>query len=222
MIHVLWFGRRWTASIYSIIIIIIKSSHGRRTVDRSIPFVHRHTVPTGTPAVRSLTFLSLACIQTFIHTYIHIIFYYRFYGLSCLFFAYAEGYKGFQLKFSPLVVKRSFSLVIGTRQGNSVLNFVLAPLYSMGLMHATRKRLITSWSVSLGVATIVAVVKKLPPVWRCILDAGVVVGLSYGSLSILILFFNAWRTGKAPAVDACLPLEKKTAASTASVAKKKK
>jgi hypothetical protein len=70
-----------------------------------------------------------------------------------------------------------------------------------------RKRLITSWAVSLGVATLVAMVKRLPGVWRCILDAGVVVGLSYGSLSILYLFFQAWRTGQAPKVDACLPTD---------------
>ena len=144
----------------------------------------------------------------------------RFYGLSCLFFAYAEGYKGFQKKFSPLVVKRSFSLVIGTKQG-TIWNYLMAPLYSMGLIHATRKRLITSWCVSLGVATIVAVVKRMPPVWRCILDAGVVVGLSWGSLSILFLFLQSWRTGTAPAVDACLP-EAPTSSSSSSDGKEKK
>ena len=105
------------------------------------------------------------------------------------------------------MVKRSFTLVIGTKQG-SVLNYLVAPLYSLGLIHVTRRRLITSWAVSLGVATLVAMVKRLPGVWRCILDAGVVVGLSYGSLSILVFFFQAWRTGPAPKVDACLPLDK--------------
>jgi hypothetical protein len=138
---------------------------------------------------------------------------YRCYAASCLFFAYAEGYKGFQLKFSPLVVKRSFTLVIGTKQG-SVLNYLLAPLSSMGLIHATRKRLITSWVVSLGVATLVAIVKHLPSVWRCILDAGVVVGLSYGSLSILFLFLQAWKQGQAPKVDACLPADKPSSSKT--------
>lgn len=41
-------------------------------------------------------------------------------------------------------------------------------------------------------------------IWN--MDTGVVVGLSWESPSILILFLNSWRTGKAPAVDACLPL----------------
>ena len=131
------------------------------------------------------------------------------YALNCLFFAYAEGYKGFQLKFAPLVVKRSFTLVIGTKQGNNPLNYLLAPLYSMGLFNATKKRMITSWSVTLGVAAIVALVKRLPPVWRCIMDAGVVVGLSWGTLSILYFYIQSMITGKTPDVDACLPTPKK-------------
>ncbi|KAG7339761.1 hypothetical protein IV203_025441 [Nitzschia inconspicua] len=127
------------------------------------------------------------------------------YALSCLFFAYAEGYKGFHLKFSPLVVKRSFTLVIGTPQGNNPLNYLLAPLYSMGLFAATRKRLITSWSVTLGVAAIVAAVKRLPLVPRCIVDAGVIVGLTLGSMSIVYHFVKSIVTGKLPQIDPCLP-----------------
>lgn len=128
------------------------------------------------------------------------------YAASCLFFAYAEGYKGFHLKFAPLCVKRSFTLVIGTPQGNNPLHYLLAPLYSMGLFQATRKRLIISWGVSLGVAAIVAVVKKLPPTPRCILDAGVVVGLTLGSASILYHYARSVLTGKLPTIDACLPV----------------
>lgn len=128
--------------------------------------------------------------------------------MSCLFFAYAEGYKGFHLKFAPLVVKRSFTLVIGTPQGNNPLNYLFANLYSMGLWAATKKRVIVSWSVSLGVAAIVAVVKKLPPVQRCVLDAGVLVGLTVGSASIVYHYAKSVLTGKLPAVDACLPESK--------------
>jgi hypothetical protein len=127
------------------------------------------------------------------------------YALSCAVFAYAEGYKGFHKKFAPLVVKRSFTLVIGTRQGNNPFNYLLAPLYSMGLWGATSRRLYISWGVSTGVAGLVAIVKKLPPVSRCILDAGVVVGLTIGSASILYHFGNSLVTGKLPNVNACLP-----------------
>lgn len=127
------------------------------------------------------------------------------YVLSCLFFAYAEGYKGFHKKFAPLVVKRSFTLVIGTRQGNNPINFLLAPLYSMGLWGATTKRLVVSWGVTTGVALVVALVKRLPAAPRSILDAGVVVGLTIGSASILYHFVASLLTGKLPGVDACLP-----------------
>jgi len=134
--------------------------------------------------------------------------------MSCLFFAYVEGYKGFHLKFSPLVVKRSFTLVIGTQQGNNPINYLLAPLFSMGLFSATRKRMIVSWSISIGVAIIVALVKKLSPVPRCILDAGVVVGLSVGSISILYHYLRSMITGTLPTIDPCLPIPTTTATKT--------
>eukprot|EP00536_Pseudo-nitzschia_multiseries_P004562 jgi/Psemu1/188292/e_gw1.76.6.1 len=134
------------------------------------------------------------------------------YAASCLFFAYAEGYKGFHLKFAPLCVKRSFTLVIGTPQGNNPLHYLLAPLYSMGLFAATRKRKAVSWGVSLGVAAIVAVVKKLPAAPRCILDAGVVVGLTLGSASILYHYARSVLTGTLPGIDPCLPSSSSAAA----------
>jgi len=127
------------------------------------------------------------------------------YIVMCLWFAYVEGYKGFQLKFSPLVVKRSFTLIPG-KNGTNVLHFILAPLYSMGLIHATKKRQIVSWSVTVGVAAIVAAVKRLPYPWRNIVDAGVVVGLTWGSISIVLNYIKSWVTGSPPSqVDAELP-----------------
>jgi hypothetical protein len=126
------------------------------------------------------------------------------YVATCLWFAYVEGYKGFQTKFSPLVVTRSFTLV-PVKNGTKWYHFLLAPFYSMGLMHATRKRQIVSWSVSLGVVAIVAAVKRLPYPYRNIIDAGVVAGLTWGSLSIFILYARSWLTGKPPTIDAAMP-----------------
>ena len=74
----------------------------------------------------------------------------------------------------------------------------------MGLFHATKKRMIVSWSVSLGVAGIVAAVKKLPYPYRNIVDAGVVVGLTWGCISILAHYVKALVTGRVPA-DPALP-----------------
>jgi len=127
------------------------------------------------------------------------------YVITCLWFAYVEGYKGFQLKFAPLVVSRSFTLGFSS----PIHHLLLAPLYSMGLFHATKKRMIISWSVSTGVALIVAAVKQLPYPWRNIVDAGVVVGLSWGSISILGGYIISLATGIAPIdVDPALPEKK--------------
>ena len=77
----------------------------------------------------------------------------------------------------------------------------------MGLFHAQRKRVIVSWSVTLGVAGIVHAVKKLPYPWRNIVDAGVVAGLTWGSLSIVLQYVKALWTGQSPA-DPVLPKKK--------------
>lgn len=128
------------------------------------------------------------------------------YILTCLFFAYAEGYKGFQLKFSPLVVARSFTIQPKT---SPIHHILLAPLYSMGLFHATKKRMIVSWCVTIGVATIVAAVKRMPYPWRNIVDAGVVVGLSWGTISILGGYIISLLTGIAPiGTDPAMPEKK--------------
>ena len=125
----------------------------------------------------------------------------RAYVVTCLWFAYVEGYKGFQTKFAPLVVSRSFTIDYGS---SKIHHFLLAPFYSMGLFHATKKRMIVSWGVSLGVGGIVYAVKRLPYPWRNIVDAGVVVGLTWGSVSIVLHYIKALVTGAAPA-DPALP-----------------
>lgn len=52
-------------------------------------------------------------------------------------------------------------------------------------------------------------VKRLPPVSRCIVDAGVCVGLTIGATSIFYHFMSAMVTGKLPGVDACIPRREK-------------
>jgi len=131
------------------------------------------------------------------------------YITTCAFFAYAEGYKGFQTKFAPLVVARSRTIRPAAARWSQLHHTILAPLYSMGLFHATKKRTIVSWSVSIGVATIVAAVKKLPYPWRNIVDAGVVVGLSWGAASIAFGFLRATLSGgKSVVMDPALPVRR--------------
>ena len=125
------------------------------------------------------------------------------YVATCLWFAYVEGYKGFQLKFSPLVVSRSLTLT--PLNGTPIHHTLFGPFYSMGLFHASKKRKIVSWSVTIGVAIIVAAVKRLPYPWRNIVDAGVIVGLSWGSLSIAVEWVKAVIMKKPTTVDPALP-----------------
>lgn len=114
------------------------------------------------------------------------------YAVSVLVMAYSEGYKGFQLKFAPMVIERAFGLM----DQPSILKILLAGPYSMGLFGAEKKRLIVSWALSVGVFALVVLVKRLPYPYRSIVDAGVVVGLSYGSLSILLMMIRALIVGR--------------------------
>ena len=98
--------------------------------------------------------------------------------------AYSEGYKGFQKKFSPRTVARAWHLA----DNPTFIRVLLAPLYTMGFFHADRKTKITAYVVVLLVTVLVIVVSALPQPWRGIIDAGVVIGLGWGLLSILFIF----------------------------------
>ena len=114
--------------------------------------------------------------------------------------SYRTNYK-FQKKFSPMVVRRALTLGAGTPLHHKLL----APFYSMGLFHATKKRKIVSWSVSISVAMLVGIVKRLPYPWRSIVDAGVCVGLFWGGASILAFYGKVLASGEHPQVSAELP-----------------
>ena len=96
-------------------------------------------------------------------------------------------------------------LIQGRQNGSPIHHVIFAPFYAMGLFHATKKRKIVSWSVTTGVAVIVAAVKKMPYPWRNIVDAGVIAGLSWGSLSIMIIWVKAVILGKENNTDPALP-----------------
>lgn len=116
------------------------------------------------------------------------------------FSAYAEGYRGFQLRFSPRVVSRAYHL----GHHPTVLHVLLAPLFCMGLVHATRRRLIGSWFMVLLIVGFIVLLRMTPQPWRGLVDGGVVVGLVWGILSILIHLLRAFG-GVLPDVDAELP-----------------
>lgn len=94
---------------------------------------------------------------------------------------YAEGYKGFQRAFVPRAVARAFYVARHPRP----LHVALAPVFCMGLFFASRKRLMLSWGLVVGVTGLVTLVRGLPQPWRGIVDAGVVLGLSYGTVALV-------------------------------------
>ncbi len=108
--------------------------------------------------------------------------------------AYAEGYKGFHRKFSPRVVDRA--LYLGRRP--TVLSAVLAPLFCMGLFRASRKTMVTSWVLLVVITNLVIFMRRVAQPWRGIVDAGVVVGLLLGTLSLIWLFVKAIGSARTP------------------------
>lgn len=108
------------------------------------------------------------------------------------FMAYAEGYRGFQRGFSPRVVARASELA----RHPTWVRGVLAPLYCMSLFAAERRRMIVSWSLLVMIIGLIVGVSRLAQPWRGIIDAGVVVGLTWGLVALVV--FAVRRLGARP------------------------
>ena len=102
--------------------------------------------------------------------------------------AYAEGYHGFQQGFSPRVAARARYL----RDHPLPILAILAPFFCMGYFHATKKRKITSISLTAGIVVLVLLVRLVSQPWRGIIDAGVVIGLIWGIVSLLFFSVQAF------------------------------
>jgi hypothetical protein len=101
--------------------------------------------------------------------------------MSVLLMAHAEGYRGFQMHFSPRVTARAKYL----REHPRPVHVVFAPLFCMGYFHATRRRQIVSISLTAGIIVLIIIVHHLPQPWRGIIDTGVVTGLAWGIVSLI-------------------------------------
>ncbi len=121
-------------------------------------------------------------------------------ALWLLFMGYSEGYRGFQKGFAPRVALRAAHLAQRPRP----LHVLLAPLFCMGLIHASRRRLVTSWSLTAMIVLLVLAVRHLTQPWRGLVDAGVVLGLAWGLVAVLVFGVRALR-GQLPAGSADLP-----------------
>ena len=122
-------------------------------------------------------------------------------GFSVIYMAYAEGYKGFHRAFAPRVVVRALYL----RSHPEPLHVIFAPLFCMGYIHATRRRQLVQIGVTLAIICFIFLARTLSQPWKGILDAGVVVGLSLGILSIGYFLILAKRNPDALDMPAGIP-----------------
>ena len=104
------------------------------------------------------------------------------FGVNLVLMAYYEGYKGFQKGYSPRVVARAEHL----RKHPTLLSVALAPAFCMAYFHATRRRLISAWVLTISIIILILLFTLLPEPWKGLLDAGVVLGLSWGVVATVI------------------------------------
>ncbi len=114
------------------------------------------------------------------------------------FMAYAEGYRGFQKSFVPRTVSRAFAL----SSNPSWLNGLLAPFYCVGYYGAGPRTAKVMWIGTMLIVAAVLLIRQLPQPWRGIVDAGVVVGLSWGVIAIVLITLKAIIVRRAPVVVA--------------------
>lgn len=127
-------------------------------------------------AVIGLFFISLNALQSDL-TIIH----WSALIANVIFMAYSEGYMGFQKKFSPRLAARARHLT----RSRKPLELILAPFFCMAFFNAPKRRIIASYVLLIMIICLVLLFRLMPQPWRGILDAGVVVGLFWGCLSIL-------------------------------------
>lgn len=108
--------------------------------------------------------------------------------LNIIFMAYSEGYRGFQKGLSPRVAARARYLVYHP----NLLHVLLGPLFCLGYFYTSKRRQRAVIALTLGIIMLILLVGRLDQPWRGIIDAGVVVGLSWGLVSLLIFSVMAF------------------------------
>jgi hypothetical protein len=107
--------------------------------------------------------------------------------ISVVLAAYAEGYRGFQKRFSPRTAARARYV----RDRPTLLRVAAAPLFCFGYFQATRRRKTGAWSLTIGIVLLVGLVRLMPQPWRSIVDTGVVIGLAWGTISLILFSIQA-------------------------------
>ena len=109
-------------------------------------------------------------------------------GLNIVFMSYSEGYRGFQKNFSPRVAARIRYL----KDSADWRSGVFAPAFCMGYFGTNRRRQMSVILLTLGLIALISAVRLVPQPWRGIIDAGVVVGLTWGVVSLVVMVWLAF------------------------------
>ena len=104
--------------------------------------------------------------------------------------AYAEGYRGFQRRFAPRVAARARYLI----HHPQCYHACVAPLFCMGFVYADWRLRLRILLLASFIALVVLLVSRASQPWRGIIDAGVVVGLLWGVVSLSVLSIQAFTT----------------------------
>ena len=83
--------------------------------------------------------------------------------------------------FCPRAVNRAREVA----NNSSLSDKILAPLYCIGFFKAPKKRLIITYGMISLIIVFMITAKHIPQPWRGIVDAGPVLGLSVGILSLI-------------------------------------
>lgn len=97
-------------------------------------------------------------------------------AVNAVFMAWSEGYRGFQLRFSP----RTAARVKWLANNPTLARGLLAPLFAMAYFGAPRGRVAATWVLTAAIVVAIVAVHSLPQPWRAALDVGVVIGLGWG------------------------------------------
>ena len=109
-------------------------------------------------------------------------------GINLIMMAYLEGYRGFQKGFSPRMAARAKYLAYYPE----LLPVLLAPFYCVGYFRISKKRQRAVIWLTIAIICFIFLIRFLDQPWRGIADAGVVVGLTWGLISLLIFTFRAF------------------------------
>lgn len=111
---------------------------------------------------------------------------------NAVFMCYTEGYRGFQLAFSPRAAARARYI----RDYSTPFQRLLAPLFCMGYFHTSKRRLISVYVLTGAILVLIVVFNQLSQPWRGLMDVGVVCGLVWGVVTFLRYAFLALGQGE--------------------------